>query len=69
MKIWRIGDEWLLPDCIQQVNTGDGDKVGISGVETATARIFEGTMNGTLYCDISQQELTQSMGKLPNKST
>ena len=26
-------------------------------------------MNGTLYCDVMQQELTQSMGKLPNKST
>ena len=31
-------------------------------------RIFEGTMNGTLYCDVLQQELTQSMEKLPNKS-
>ena len=25
-------------------------------------------MNGTLYCDVLQQELTQSMKKLPNKS-
>ena len=25
-------------------------------------------MNETLYCDVLQQELTQSMGKLPNKS-
>ena len=42
---------------------------GISYDARATAaRIFEGTMNGTLYCDVLQQELTQSMGKLPNKS-
>ena len=31
-------------------------------------RRFEGTMNGTLYCDVLQQELTQSMKKLPKKS-
>ena len=72
MKIWRTDDERLLPDCIQQMNTGDGGKVGIwagiSGDGTSAAKIFEGTMNGTLCCDVLQQELTQSMGKLPNKS-
>ena len=68
MKIWRTADERLLPDCIQQMNTGDGGKAGISADETTAARIFQGTMNGTLYCDVLQQELTQSMGKLPNKS-
>ena len=65
MKIWRTDDERLLPDCIQQMNTGDDGKAGISADET---RIFQGTMNGTLYCDILQQELTQSMRTLPNKS-
>ena len=73
MKIWRIDDERLLPDCIQQMNTGNGGKAviwaGISGDGTTAARIFEGTMNGTLYCDVLQQELTQSMRKLLNKST
>ena len=72
MKIWTTDDERLLPDCIQQMNTGDGGKAGIwsgiSGDRTTAARIFEGTMNGTLCCDVLQQELTQSMGKLPNKS-
>ena len=72
MKIWRTDDEWLLPDCIQQMNTGDGGKAGIwasiSGDGTTATRIFERTMNGTLYCDVLQQELTQSMAKLPNKS-
>ena len=43
VKIWRIDNELLLPDCIQQMNTGDGGKVGISGSGPTTARIFEGT--------------------------
>ena len=68
MKIWRTDDERLLPDGIQQMNTGDDDKADISADGTTAATIFEGTMNGTLYCDVLQQELTQSMGKLPNKS-
>ena len=68
MKIWKRDDEKLLPDCIQQMNTGDDGKVGISGGAMTTRRSFEGTMNGTLYCDALQQELAQSMHKLPNKS-
>ena len=68
MKIWRTDDERLLPDCIQQMNTRDGGKAGISGDGTTASRIFNRTMNGTLYGDVLQQELTQSMGKLPNKS-
>ena len=35
---------------------------------TTTPRTSEGTVNGTLHCDVLQQDLTQSMGKLPNKS-
>ena len=73
VKIWRTDDERLLPDCIQQMNTGDSGKAGIwAGISTdgtIAATIFEGTMNRTLYCGVLQQELTQSMGKLPNKST
>ena len=68
MKIWRTDHERVLPDCIQQMNTGAGIKVGIAGDGAITARIFEGIRNRTLYCDVMQQELTQSMGKLPNKS-
>ena len=68
MKIWRTDDERLLPDCIQQMNTGDGGKAGISGDGTTAATIFQETMNGTFYCDFLQQELTHSMGKLPNTS-
>ena len=48
MKIWRTDDERLLPDCIQQMNTGDDGEVVIWGGGTTTARIFEGTMSGTL---------------------
>ena len=54
------------------MNSGDGGTAGmwgsISADGTTAARIFEGIMNETLYCDVLQQELTQSMGKLPNKS-
>ena len=50
------------------MNTGDGGKGGISADGTTAATIFEETMNGTLYCDVPQQELTQLMGQLPNKS-
>ena len=67
MKIWRTDDERLLPDCIQQMNTGGNGKAGISADGTKAAAIFQGTMNVTLYCDVLQQELTQSMGKLPKK--
>ena len=68
VKIWRTDDERLLPDCIQQMNTGDGEKICKSDDGTTTVPIFEGTMNGTLYCDVLQQELTQSREKFPNKS-
>ena len=68
MKIWRTDDERVLPDCIQEMSTGNDGKVGISGGWATTGRVFEGTMNGMLYCDVLQQELTQSMGKLPNRS-
>ena len=50
------------------MNTGGNGKAGISADGTTAAAIFEGTMNGTLYCDVLQQEFTQSMGKLSNKS-
>ena len=63
VKIQRTDDERLLPDCIQQMNTGDDGKAGIwagiSGDGTTAATIFQGTMNWTLYCDVLQQELTQ----------
>ena len=53
---------------IQQMNTGVSSKVGESDGATTVAWIFEETMNGTLFCAVLQQELTQSMGRLPNKS-
>ena len=58
MKIWRTDDERLLSDCIQQMNTEDGGKAGISADETTAVTIFQGTMNGTFYCNVLQQELT-----------
>ena len=55
-KIWRLEKENLLPECLQQINTGDGGKVGfrggISGFETINAKIYTKNMNGELYCDV-----------------
>ena len=72
VKVWRTDDERLLRECVQQMNTGDGGKVGIwggiSGEGTMSARIFDGTMNGMVYCDVLQKELKQSMAKLPKKT-
>ena len=60
MKIWRTDDEQLLPECVQQMNTGDGGKAGIWGgisdQGTTMARIFDDSMNGILYCDVLQTE-------------
>ena len=55
-KIWRLEKEKLLLGCLQQTNTGDGEKVGIlgsiSGFETTNANIYTENMNGELYCDV-----------------
>jgi len=71
VKIWRTDDERLLPECVQQMNTGNGGKVGIwggiSGEGTTMARIFEDSMNGILYCDVLQNELKKSIAQLPKK--
>jgi hypothetical protein len=52
-KIWRMEKEKLLPECLQQMNTGDGGKVGIwggiSGFGTTNAKIYIENMNGQLY--------------------
>ena len=63
VKIWRTDDQRLLPECLEQMNTGNGGKIGIwggiSGQGTTMARIFDGTMNGILYCNVLQNELKQ----------
>ena len=46
------------------MNTVNGGSAGISADGTTAARIFEETMNGTLYSDVLQQELPQSIRKL-----
>lgn len=56
------------------MNSGDGEKIeiwgGISGEGTTTAvRIFDGTINAMLYCNVLQSELKQSMAKLSKKTT
>ena len=68
-KIWRLEKEKLLPECIQQTNTGDGGKVGIwggiSGFGATAARIYMENMNGKLYCDVLQHQLKHSMAQIP----
>ncbi|CAM4796680.1 unnamed protein product [Rotaria magnacalcarata] len=68
-KIWRLEKERLLPECLQQTNTGDGGKVGIwggiSGFGTTNARIYTENTNGELYCDVLQKEVKQLLTKSP----
>ena len=60
--------EKLLPECLQQTNTGDGGKVGISGFGTTAAKIYKDNMNGQLYCDTLQMELKHSLKKIPKQT-
>ncbi|CAF1534459.1 unnamed protein product [Adineta ricciae] len=51
------------------MNIGDGGKVGIwggiSGFGTTSAKIYTQNMNGQLYCDVLQNQVKQSMAKIP----
>ena len=68
----RLEKEKLLPECLQQINTGDGRKVGIwdgiSGFGTTIVTVYMENMNGQLYCDVSETELKRSMAKFPKKT-
>jgi hypothetical protein len=71
-KLWRLEKEKLLPECWRETNTGDGGKIGIlggiSGHDTMIPRLCCENMNGTLYCDVLEKELKQSIEKNPNKN-
>ena len=71
-KIWRLDKEKLLPECVEQCNTGDGGKLGvwggISGFGTTKAKIYSDNMNGNSYCDVLANELKQSMATIPMKN-
>ncbi|CAF4073853.1 unnamed protein product [Rotaria sp. Silwood2] len=42
VKIWRSDDERLLPECVQQMNTGNGGKIGIwGGLDCLTTLIID----------------------------
>ena len=60
--------EKLLPECLQQTDTGDGGKGGISGFGTTAAKIYTDNINGQLYCDILQMELKHSLKKIPKQT-
>ena len=67
-KIWRLEKEKLLPECIQQTNTGNGGKVdiwgGISGFGATADRIYMENMDRKLHCDILQHQLKHSMAQI-----
>ncbi|CAF1597481.1 unnamed protein product [Adineta ricciae] len=71
-KIRRLDKEKLLPECLEQTNTGDGGKVGIwggiSGNGITVAKIYTENMNSNLYCDVLQHELKQSIQKIRKKN-
>ena len=68
-KIWHLEKEKLLPECIQQTNTGDGgeDSIcgGISGFGTMATKIYTEKMGGRLYCDVLQRQVKPFMAQMP----
>ena len=71
VKIWRTDEEQLYLDCIEQVYTGRGRKLGIwrdiSAQEPTEARSSDEIMDGQMYYGIFGRELKQSMAKLHDK--
>ncbi|CAF1495238.1 unnamed protein product [Adineta ricciae] len=71
VMVWRTDAEKLNYDCIQQMNTGNGGKVGIwggiCGYGTTTALFYSDNMNSTKYCEVLKNQLIPSMKKLPNR--
>ena len=62
-KTWRLGK---LPECLQQTSTGDGEQVGTwSSFGATTTKIYTENMNGMLHCDVLQNEMKQSLAKIP----
>ncbi|CAF5048432.1 unnamed protein product, partial [Rotaria sp. Silwood1] len=59
-----MDEERLHPHCIQQLNTGNGGKLGIwsgiSGQGPTESKIYNDNMNEQIYCDILGGELKQS---------
>ena len=60
VEIWRTDEERLYLDCLQQVNTGRGEKLGIwegiSAQESTETRIFDENVDGHMYCNIFNGE-------------
>ena len=68
-KMWHLKKEKLLPECIQQTNTGDGGKVGISSFGTMATKIDTENMDDKLYCDVLQHQLKSSMTQMLKKKS
>ncbi|CAF4338913.1 unnamed protein product [Rotaria sp. Silwood2] len=73
--VWRSKTEKLTPDCIQQITTGCGGKVGIWGAicryGTTSALLYSDNMNSIKYCEVLKNQLIPSIKRLPkgNKYT
>ncbi|CAF4837101.1 unnamed protein product [Rotaria sp. Silwood1] len=72
VKIWRTDEERLHPDCVQQVNTVNGGRVGIwggiSGHGATEAKLFDENMDSEMYCDVLGGEFKRSIIKLHDKT-
>lgn len=64
--------EKLLPECLEQTNTGDGGKLGIWGAisiwDTVPARIYSINMNSDMYIDVLRNESNGYINKNKNKN-
>jgi transposase len=69
MMVWWTKAEELDPDCLQQISTGNGGKVGvwgaICGYGTTSALLYSDNMNSTKYCEVLNNQLIPSIKRLP----
>ena len=52
---------------MQQANTGDDGKVGISAFDTTATKMYTQNMDGKFYCELVQYQLKLSMAQTPKK--
>ncbi|CAF3367541.1 unnamed protein product [Rotaria sp. Silwood2] len=68
MMVWRAKSEKLAPDCIHQLTTGDGAKVGIwgamCGYGKTSAFVYSDNIDSTKYCEILKNYLIPSIKRL-----
>ncbi|CAF3456439.1 unnamed protein product [Rotaria sp. Silwood2] len=71
MMVSRAKSEKLAPDCVQQLTTGDGGKVGIWGAMCeygkTSAFVYSDNMDSTKYCEVLKNYLIPSIKRLPKE--